>query len=80
MKWFKDLDNEERFQFTLLGIALLLIITVVPILVINFGILKTLSVLVIAFVVIYVAVISIPYVIIALFTVGLAYLMVMPWN
>lgn len=42
MKWFKDLDNEERFQFTLLGIALLLIITVVPILVINFGILKTL--------------------------------------
>lgn len=80
MKWFKDLDNEERFQFTLLGIALLLIITVVPILVINFGILKTLSVLVIAFVAIYVAVISIPYVIIALFTVGLAYLMVMPWN
>lgn len=80
MKWFNGLDNEERFQFTLLGIALLLIITVVPILVINFGILKTLSVLVIAFVAIYVAVISIPYLIIALFTIGLAYIMVMPWN
>lgn len=80
MKWFNDLDNEERFQFTLLGIALLLIITVIPILVINFGILKTLSILVIAFVAIYVAVISIPYLIIALFTVGLAYIMVMPWN
>lgn len=79
MKWFKELDNEERFQFTLLGIALLLIVTVVPILIINFGIWKTISILIIAIFSIYVAVISIPYVIIALFVFGIAYLMVSPW-